>query len=251
MSEYEPDKYLPTIDAILSVANLEEITVKKIRKALQELFGVDLNEHKKEINEVILNRYYNLQRSREEESEAAKDRDREEMERQDALLAAKLSRQETVRQPRAKRRLTKTSTSTSTSSTKEKTRRAPNNAFNREMALSHELQDVIAQEKCSRPQVVKHLWAYIKANNLQNPNDKRQIMCDDKLQKLFKKKTVGSFEMNRILSKHIYVPDDNDYTSSSQVQDDLAVDNDDNEGDDEDTSLEKTTTQVEEASEEE
>lgn len=130
---------------------------------------------------MILNRYYNLQRIREKESDDVKKRDRDEMERQDALLAAKLLRQESARQPRTKRKATKVST------TKEKTKRAPNNAFNREMALSHELQNVIARERCSRPQVVKHLWAYIKGNNLQNPADKRQIICDDKLQKLFKK----------------------------------------------------------------
>lgn len=134
---------------------------------------------------MILNRYYNLQRTRKDESENEKKRNRDEMERQDALLAAKLLRQESARQPRTKRRLAKTATS------KEKTRRAPNNAFNREMALSHELQNVIAQERCSRPQVVKHLWAYIKDNNLQNPADKRQIVCDDKLQKLFKKSMYG------------------------------------------------------------
>lgn len=130
---------------------------------------------------MILNRYYNLQRIREKELEDVKKRDRDEMERQDALLAAKLLRQESARQPRTKRKVTKASTP------KEKTKRAPNNAFNREMALSHELQNVIARERCSRPQVVKHLWAYIKGNNLQNPADKRQIICDDKLQKLFKK----------------------------------------------------------------
>jgi len=53
--------------------------VKKIRKALQELFGVDLNAHKKQINEVILNRYYNLQRTRKDESENEKKRNRDEM----------------------------------------------------------------------------------------------------------------------------------------------------------------------------
>lgn len=56
-----------------------------------------------------------------------------------------------------------------------------------EKALSPELTNVIGVDKCSRPQVVKLLWAYIKDHNLQNPQDKRQIECDEKLQKLFKK----------------------------------------------------------------
>lgn len=46
MSTYDPEHYRPMIDAILSVADLEEITVKRIRNALQELFAVDLLPHK-------------------------------------------------------------------------------------------------------------------------------------------------------------------------------------------------------------
>ena len=38
----------------------------------------------------------------------------------------------------------------------------------------------------SRVQVTKYLCAYIKDNNLQNPEDKRQIIADSKLQKLLK-----------------------------------------------------------------
>jgi len=38
----------------------------------------------------------------------------------------------------------------------------------------------------SRPQVVKKIWEYIKANDLQDPADKRQIRCDEKLQSVFK-----------------------------------------------------------------
>jgi upstream activation factor subunit UAF30 len=55
------------------------------------------------------------------------------------------------------------------------------------MALSSQLQEVIGEEKCSRPRVVKLLWAYIKDRELQNPQDKRQINCDEKLAALFKK----------------------------------------------------------------
>ena len=54
------------------------------------------------------------------------------------------------------------------------------------MALSPELTNVIGVDKCSRPQVVKLLWAYIKDHNLQNPQDKRQIECDEKLQNYLK-----------------------------------------------------------------
>ncbi|CAM9777280.1 unnamed protein product [Heterosigma akashiwo] len=54
----------------------------------------------------------------------------------------------------------------------------------------------------SRPQVVKQLWVYIKGNDLQNPENKREILCDDKLKGLFEVEKVSMFGMHKILSKH-------------------------------------------------
>lgn len=41
-----------------------------------------------------------------------------------------------------------------------------------------------------RYEVVKQLWVYIKARNLQNEENKRQILCDEKLTSLFGKDKV-------------------------------------------------------------
>ena len=138
---------------------------------------------------MILQRYHDLVERRENDEKRKQEIDRKEMERQDALLAAKLLREEMGRfGKRTIRKATQTASKINSSKSKSNTKRlAPNNAFNREMALSPELTNVIGVDKCSRPQVVKLLWAYIKDHNLQNPQDKRQIECDEKLQKLFKK----------------------------------------------------------------
>lgn len=56
----------------------------------------------------------------------------------------------------------------------------------------------------SRPQVVKKLWEHIKANDLQDPSDKRQIVCDEKLQATFKVARVDMFQMNKLLGNHLY-----------------------------------------------
>jgi upstream activation factor subunit UAF30 len=53
----------------------------------------------------------------------------------------------------------------------------------------------------TRPQVVKHIWEYIKANNLQDPNDKRSILPDGKLGKILEA-PVNMFSMNKQLTKH-------------------------------------------------
>jgi upstream activation factor subunit UAF30 len=54
--------------------------------------------------------------------------------------------------------------------------------------LSEAMVSVLGKEILPRPQVVSGLWEYIKANDLQNPADKREILCDDKLKKIFEGK---------------------------------------------------------------
>jgi upstream activation factor subunit UAF30 len=52
--------------------------------------------------------------------------------------------------------------------------------------------------------VVKQLWVYIKEHELQNPKDKRKIVLDDALGRLFKP-PLNMFNMNKQLSRHVYV----------------------------------------------
>ncbi len=60
----------------------------------------------------------------------------------------------------------------------------------------------------SRPQVVKKLWDYIKGHELQDPSDKRQILCDDKLQAVFKQDKINMFSMNKLLGSQLYPIDE-------------------------------------------
>jgi len=81
------------------------------------------------------------------------------------------------------------------------------NAFNKPLNLSSELQAVVGESRLSRPQVTKKVWEYIKDNNLQNPEDKRNIMADDKLRPVFGKDEVTMFEMTKLISNHLDDPD--------------------------------------------
>ena len=48
------------------------------------------------------------------------------------------------------------------------------------------------------------MWAYIKANKLQNPANKREILADAKLKPVFGGLAkVNMFEMNKHLAKHL------------------------------------------------
>ena len=50
---------------------------------------------------------------------------------------------------------------------------------------------------------MKQLWAYIRQNNLQDPDDKRKIICNDELRVVFETDTTDMFKMNKLLAKHI------------------------------------------------
>ena len=53
-------------------------------------------------------------------------------------------------------------------------------------------------------QVVKRLWNHIRENNLQDPKNKRNIICDESLHALFCVDSIDMFQMNKALSKHIW-----------------------------------------------
>lgn len=53
-------------------------------------------------------------------------------------------------------------------------------------------------------QVVKRLWNHIRENNLQDPKNKRNIICDESLYALFCVDSIDMFQMNKALSKHIW-----------------------------------------------
>ena len=77
-------------------------------------------------------------------------------------------------------------------------------AFNQQMKLSQNLSQVCNNKKqLSRPQVVKHLWKYIKSNKLQDRNDGRMINCDQKMQKVFGTRKMNMMKMNKLLSKSL------------------------------------------------
>jgi upstream activation factor subunit UAF30 len=49
--------------------------------------------------------------------------------------------------------------------------------------------------------VVKQLWVYIKGNELQNPENKREILCDAGLRAVFGVDKIDMFKMNKVLGQ--------------------------------------------------
>ena len=78
-----------------------------------------------------------------------------------------------------------------------------NPALMKPLQPSKELAAVVGSDPLPRPEVVSKVWEYIKTHKLQNPQNKREIKADDKLEKVFGKKSVTMFEMNKHLAQHL------------------------------------------------
>ena len=52
------------------------------------------------------------------------------------------------------------------------------------MKLSAELADIVGKKEASRAECIKQLWAYIKKNNLQDPENKQFFNPDKKMAKV-------------------------------------------------------------------
>jgi chromatin remodeling complex protein RSC6 len=80
---------------------------------------------------------------------------------------------------------------------------AQQSGLQRPVTPSKELAEITGSDPLPRSQMVKKVWDHIKANNLQNPENKREIVADDKLRAVFGKDRVSMFEMNKHLSNHV------------------------------------------------
>ncbi|KAL8144173.1 hypothetical protein V2J09_017205 [Rumex salicifolius] len=82
-------------------------------------------------------------------------------------------------------------------------RRGGAGGLNKLCGVSPELETIVGQPAMTRTEIVKQLWVYIRKNNLQDPSNKRKIICNDELRLLFETDATDMFQMNKLLSKHI------------------------------------------------
>lgn len=79
-----------------------------------------------------------------------------------------------------------------------------NSKFMQPMKISAELADVVGKGPMPRTEVTKKLWEYIKKHKNQDPNNKRDIIPDEKLAKVFgTKKAVNMFQMTKLVNNHL------------------------------------------------
>ncbi|KEY67052.1 hypothetical protein S40285_03113 [Stachybotrys chlorohalonatus IBT 40285] len=252
-------KYTSIIDAILSTSDLETITRKNIRAALETaLGGKDLSEQKDAIKQLIVDRFDIAEAAKNSASPVSVDTVNDSQsnkraatngtdgtdpsaspepvkkktkrsastEDTDAKLAAQLqahenslARSRTTRGGRDKSKVTKKKAPRKKSTKKVGAdddsevdvsgdsgapKRKAGGGFQKPFLLSPTLSELCGETQLSRPQVVKKLWEHIKANELQDPKDKRQILCDEKMTAVFRQPKVDMFKMNKEIGNHLY-----------------------------------------------
>ncbi len=73
-----------------------------------------------------------------------------------------------------------------------------------QLKLSADLAELVGTKEMGRGEVMKKVWEYIKANDLQDSKNKRQINPDAKLAKVFgSSEPIDMFAMTKVLSKHL------------------------------------------------
>ncbi|MQL89934.1 hypothetical protein Taro_022525 [Colocasia esculenta] len=69
--------------------------------------------------------------------------------------------------------------------------------------ISPALQELLGVPEIPRTQALKQIWAYIKQHKLQDPENKKIIVCDEKLKQLFGgRERVGFLEISGLLNPH-------------------------------------------------
>ena len=80
---------------------------------------------------------------------------------------------------------------------------AKNNALNKPVNVSPALEAVVGKGPLTRAEVTSKVWAYIKANDLQDKVNKRNINPDAKLGAVTGNKQITMFELTSLVSKQL------------------------------------------------
>lgn len=68
---------------------------------------------------------------------------------------------------------------------------------------SKELGAIVGDTAMPRTEVISKMWDYIRKHELQNPENKREILADAELKLVFGKDKATMFEMNKLISAHL------------------------------------------------
>ncbi|KAK6923000.1 DEK, C-terminal [Dillenia turbinata] len=186
----------------LKTSDLNTTTTAIVRKRLEEEFGVDLTEKKAFIREQVdLFLQSQLENAQEEEEEEVEDGE-EKVKAEESEGSTENEKEEEESDEESSNG--KASRKGRSSKQDEVKKRRGGGGFAKLCSLSPQLQKFVGVPEAARTEVVKQLWAYIREKQLQDPSNKKNIICDDALYAIFGVKSIDMFQMNKALTKHIW-----------------------------------------------
>ncbi|XP_050049421.1 uncharacterized protein [Dermacentor andersoni] len=218
MAEVPVSELRKAISEMLDGADLDLLSSKKIRQQLEEKYGIDFTDRKKEIDGLVMelisepkgkeaekpktSAQQNGAVSSTSTAESSSSDDDEEEQDDDEELARKLQDEEFKSRSRAVKK-----SRTAKKEPAKKAAKAPGtkreSAYSRKCALSPELAAVVGAEEMARSAVVKKMWSIVRERNLFDPSNKQFALCDPQLMKVFGQKRVRMFGMMKYLKNHI------------------------------------------------
>jgi chromatin remodeling complex protein RSC6 len=180
---------------ILEQSDISEISLKELRQQLENYFHepaqktnfptLDVSAYKAFIKQIV-EEYVNSQNDEEDNNEEDDNESEEETssrrKTRNASNKKKMSQKDVKDEDNPESRGTKRKS-----------------VFSKPVLLSPALEEFMGKKFAPRHEVVKFFWAYIKEHNLQNPKDKRVILFDERLQKMFKAKTAHFTKLTKLI----------------------------------------------------
>ncbi|XP_027912671.1 upstream activation factor subunit spp27-like isoform X1 [Vigna unguiculata] len=204
----------------LRSSDLNTTTTATVRRQLEADFGIDLSHRKAFIREQVdlfLQTEHNQpQQQPEQDDDVPKDEEEEDApnnpEQSEPSDSKEESEEDDDEEERDKPKHAKNAKKNKGRSNKlgDEVAKKRGGGFCKLCSLSPQLQEFMGAPEMARTEVVKQIWAYIREKNLQDPNNRRNIICDDRMRALFNVNSINMFQMNKALSKHIWPLDSDD-----------------------------------------
>eukprot|EP01069_Polyplicarium_translucidae_P011657 Polyplicarium_translucidae@DN41_c0_g1_i2.p1 len=79
-----------------------------------------------------------------------------------------------------------------------------NHGLNQNVIVSDELAAIVGKKALPRRELIRRFWEYAKRSNLQSPDDKRVIICDELVGRVAGgKPTIHMFELSTVIAPHV------------------------------------------------
>ncbi|CAL0311535.1 unnamed protein product [Lupinus luteus] len=198
----------------LRSSDLNTTTTTTVRRQLESDFGIDLSDRKAFIREQV-----DLFLQTEHQQQEQEDEEGDEAFKSEQSQGSNSKVEEDVDDDEEEEEEDKPNHSRNGKKKKNKERsnkvgdevvKKRSGGFCKLCSLSPQLQELMGAPEMARTEVVKQLWVYIREKDLQDPENRRNIICDEPMRAIFGVNSINMFQMNKALSKHIWPLDSDD-----------------------------------------